>query len=197
MSEARPTSFPFHFKRISDESCRRHRLHLSCSRRSCFSYIGRPFHSSTARSSSRAAPIRRLPRLGLLPASRRLRGFAITGVFHGDNCRSLPQYTGTPSLYQTDPSGTFSARKANATGRNSNSIREFLEKNYKGTSGQETIKLAIRALLEMMMEAELCSSRVLSPSQEESGDEELSVLLRHTKVIVTGNNITKSILVGL
>ncbi|CAI0414817.1 unnamed protein product [Linum tenue] len=58
-------------------------------------------------------------------------------------------YTGVPSLYQTDPSGTFSAWKANATGRNSNSIREFLEKNYKETSGQETIKLAIRALLEV------------------------------------------------
>ncbi|PQM32943.1 proteasome subunit alpha type-7 [Prunus yedoensis var. nudiflora] len=50
----------------------------------------------------------------------------------------------------TDPSGTFSAWKANATGRNSNSIREFLEKNFKETSGQETIKLAIRALLEVV-----------------------------------------------
>ncbi|GFP89043.1 proteasome subunit alpha type-7 [Phtheirospermum japonicum] len=58
-------------------------------------------------------------------------------------------HTGTPSLYQTDPSGTFSAWKANATGRNSNSIREFLEKNYKETQGQETVKLAIRALLEV------------------------------------------------
>ncbi|KAK7860978.1 proteasome subunit alpha type-7 [Quercus suber] len=59
-------------------------------------------------------------------------------------------YTGTPSLYQTDPSGTFQAWKANATGRNSNSMREFLEKNYKETSGQETVKLAIRALLEVV-----------------------------------------------
>ncbi|KAF2570076.1 hypothetical protein F2Q70_00000807 [Brassica cretica] len=50
----------------------------------------------------------------------------------------------------TDPSGTFSAWKANSTGRNSNSIREFLEKNYKETSGQETVKLAIRALLEVV-----------------------------------------------
>nr|CAD1835816.1 unnamed protein product [Ananas comosus var. bracteatus] len=48
-----------------------------------------------------------------------------------------------------------------------------------------------------MMEAELCSSRVLSPYRDESGDEELSVLPRHTKVIVTGNNRTKSVLVGL
>ncbi|RLM85949.1 Proteasome, alpha-subunit, N-terminal domain-containing protein [Panicum miliaceum] len=58
-------------------------------------------------------------------------------------------YTDKPALYQTDPSGTFSAWKANATGRNSNSMREFLEKNYKETSGKETIKLAIRALLEL------------------------------------------------
>uniref|UniRef100_A0A0E0QM32 Proteasome alpha-type subunits domain-containing protein n=2 Tax=Oryza TaxID=4527 RepID=A0A0E0QM32_ORYRU len=59
-------------------------------------------------------------------------------------------YTEKPALYQTDPSGTFSAWKANATGRNSNSMREFLEKNYKDTSGKETIKLAIRALLEVV-----------------------------------------------
>ncbi|XP_062103180.1 proteasome subunit alpha type-7-like [Humulus lupulus] len=42
----------------------------------------------------------------------------------------------------------YTAWKANATGRNSNSLREFLEKNYKEIAGQETIKLAIRALLE-------------------------------------------------
>lgn len=47
-----------------------------------------------------------------------------------------------------------------------------------------------------MLETELCS-RVFSPFREESGDEELSVLPRHTKVIVTGNNRTKSVLVGL
>ncbi|XP_044983652.1 proteasome subunit alpha type-7-A-like [Hordeum vulgare subsp. vulgare] len=58
-------------------------------------------------------------------------------------------YTDKPALYQTDPSGTFSAWKANATRRNSNSTREFLEKNYKDTSGKETIKLTIRALLEV------------------------------------------------
>ncbi|RRT50692.1 hypothetical protein B296_00040807 [Ensete ventricosum] len=48
-----------------------------------------------------------------------------------------------------------------------------------------------------IMEAELCSARALFPSREVSGDEELSVLPRHTKVIVTGNNRTKSVLVGL
>ncbi|KDP25409.1 hypothetical protein JCGZ_20565 [Jatropha curcas] len=48
-----------------------------------------------------------------------------------------------------------------------------------------------------MLETELYPSRILSPFREESGDEELSVLPRHTKVIVTGNNRTKSVLVGL
>ncbi|CAH9075700.1 unnamed protein product [Cuscuta epithymum] len=43
----------------------------------------------------------------------------------------------------------------------------------------------------------ICSTRVLLPFCEESGDEELSVLPRHTKVIVTGNNRTKSVLLGL
>ncbi|MFS7988495.1 putative proteasome endopeptidase complex [Helianthus anomalus] len=58
-----------------------------------------------------------------------VRPFGLSTLFVG-----FDPYTGVPSLYQTDPSGTFSAWKANATGRN---------------SGQETIKLAIRALLEI------------------------------------------------
>lgn len=57
-------------------------------------------------------------------------------------------HTNKPQLYQTDPSGTYSAWKANATGRNSKTVREFLEKNYEETSGEATIKLAVRALLE-------------------------------------------------
>eukprot|EP01018_Ginkgo_biloba_P034353 Gb_06121 [translate_table: standard] len=48
-----------------------------------------------------------------------------------------------------------------------------------------------------MLESAGCPPGVLSPCGEESGDEELSVLPRHTKVVVTGNNRTKSVLVGL
>jgi 20S proteasome subunit alpha 4 len=58
--------------------------------------------------------------------------------------------SGLPCLYQTDPSGTFSAWKANATGRNSKTVREWLEKNYVETTGGETAKLAVRALLEVV-----------------------------------------------
>jgi 20S proteasome subunit alpha 4 len=57
---------------------------------------------------------------------------------------------GKPCLYQTDPSGTYSAWKANATGRNSKTVREFLEKNYEESSGDDTVKLAVKALLEVV-----------------------------------------------
>merc|ERR1712183_95146 len=62
-------------------------------------------------------------------------------------------YDKTPRLYQTDPSGTYHEWKANAIGRNSKTVREFLEKNYsaeKVGSEEETVKLAIKALLEVV-----------------------------------------------
>ncbi|CAG8581415.1 6827_t:CDS:2, partial [Gigaspora rosea] len=56
-----------------------------------------------------------------------------------------------PRLYQTDPSGIYSAWKANAIGRSSKTVREFLEKNYKeGLSKDETIKLTVKSLLEVV-----------------------------------------------
>lgn len=58
--------------------------------------------------------------------------------------------SGAPSLYQTDPSGTYSAWKANAIGRNSKTVREYLEKNYAETSGRDTLKLAVKALTEVV-----------------------------------------------
>lgn len=57
---------------------------------------------------------------------------------------------GTARLYQTDPSGTYSAWKANATGRSSKTVREFLEKHYTDESDETTIKLAVRSLLEVV-----------------------------------------------
>lgn len=41
------------------------------------------------------------------------------------------------------------------------------------------------------------TSQIIHSSGGESSEEELSVLPRHTKVVVTGNNRTKSVLVGL
>lgn len=60
---------------------------------------------------------------------------------------------GTPRLFQTDPSGVYHEWKANATGRNAKTVREFLEKNYTNEiagSDEATIKLAIKALLEVV-----------------------------------------------
>ncbi|TDH67992.1 hypothetical protein CCR75_004208 [Bremia lactucae] len=74
-----------------------------------------------------------------------VRPFGISMLLAGCNGQGVPQ------LYQTDSSGTFSAWKANATGRNSTNIREFLEKNYiENASEEDAISLAIKALLEVV-----------------------------------------------
>merc|ERR1712050_421310 len=60
---------------------------------------------------------------------------------------------GTPRLYQTDPSGTYHAWKANAIGRSSKIVREFLEQQYSEENvdtEDKCVKLAARALLEVV-----------------------------------------------
>jgi len=59
---------------------------------------------------------------------------------------------GSPHLYQTDPSGTFSAWKANAIGRNDKTVREYLEKHHSEDTKSEDscVKLAAQALLEVV-----------------------------------------------
>lgn len=59
--------------------------------------------------------------------------------------------TKTPKLYQTDPSGLYSAWKASAIGRSSKTVREFLEKNYTDDMNRDdAIKLAVKSLLEIV-----------------------------------------------
>jgi len=60
---------------------------------------------------------------------------------------------GRPQLYQTDPSGTYSAWKANAIGRNGKTVLEFLEKNYDEKSEfdeKSAIRLTVQSLLEVV-----------------------------------------------
>ncbi|BGP58696.1 hypothetical protein JCM8202_005732 [Rhodotorula sphaerocarpa] len=66
----------------------------------------------------------------------------ITGFDHDDP---------TPRLYLSEPSGIFSAWKANAIGRSSKTVREFLEKNWKADMNRdEVIQLAVKSLLEVV-----------------------------------------------
>ncbi|WWC70589.1 uncharacterized protein I206_104540 [Kwoniella pini CBS 10737] len=56
-----------------------------------------------------------------------------------------------PRLYQTEPSGIYSAWKACAIGRASKTVREFLEKNYtEELPRDEAIKLTVKSLLEVV-----------------------------------------------
>ncbi|MCJ1352975.1 MAG: Proteasome subunit alpha type-4 [Icmadophila ericetorum] len=72
-----------------------------------------------------------------------------------------------PRLYQTEPSGIYSAWKANAIGRSSKTVREFLERNHKDDMDrEETIKLTIKSLLEVVQTgAKNIELAVISPGK--------------------------------
>ena len=59
-----------------------------------------------------------------------------------------------PRLYMTEPSGIYSSWSAQTIGRNSKTVREFLEKNYNPTEPpatvDECVKLTVRSLLEVV-----------------------------------------------
>lgn len=58
---------------------------------------------------------------------------------------------GTPGLLQTEPHGILTSWKAQAIGRNSKTVQEFLEKNTEeNLSRKDAMALAIRALLEVV-----------------------------------------------
>ncbi|CCD26326.1 proteasome core particle subunit alpha 4 NDAI_0H01520 [Naumovozyma dairenensis CBS 421] len=59
-----------------------------------------------------------------------------------------------PKLYQTEPSGIYSSWTAQTIGRNSKTVREFLEKNYNREEPPENVdecvRLTVRSLLEVV-----------------------------------------------
>ena len=58
---------------------------------------------------------------------------------------------GRPQLWSTDPSGVYSAWKANAVGRSSKALLELLEKNYvDGCDADAATRLAVTTLLEVV-----------------------------------------------
>lgn len=91
----------------------------------------------------------------------------------------------SPRLYQTEPSGIYSAwyfrfsrqcsiidlicffRKANAIGRSSKTVREFLERNHKDDMDrEETIKLTVKSLLEVVQTgAKNIEIAIMAPGQ--------------------------------
>jgi len=85
--------------------------------------------------------------------------------------------TGTPHLYQTDPSGTYSEWNANAIGRNSKTVREYLEKHY-ALIGEEkmdetaAIRLTVQSLLEVV-ESGSKNIQIYVMRQGESGTQQL------------------------
>lgn len=63
----------------------------------------------------------------------------------------LDKQLSQPRLYLTEPSGIHSAWNANAIGRSSNVILEFLERNWQPNLAQEeAVMLACKALLEVV-----------------------------------------------
>lgn len=89
-----------------------------------------------------------------------------------------------PKLYQTEPSGIYSAWKAQAIGRSSKTVREFLEKNYpteEPLNEAETIKLAIKALLEVVQTgAKNIEISVMKPNANPKplSDEEIEAVVK-------------------
>ncbi|RUS20796.1 putative PRE6-20S proteasome subunit [Endogone sp. FLAS-F59071] len=86
-----------------------------------------------------------LPSFQKYTQSGGVRPFGISTLIIGFDSDKIPK------LYMTEPSGIYTAWKANAIGRSSKTVREFLEKNYKeNMTKEESIKLAVKSLLEVV-----------------------------------------------
>ena len=72
---------------------------------------------------------------------------------------------GCPKLYMTEPSGALSQWKANAVGKKSKELREFLEEKYADGIDQEaSIRLAVETLLEVVESSKNIELHVINPN---------------------------------
>lgn len=76
-----------------------------------------------------------------------------------------------PKLYQTEPSGIYSSWTAQTIGRNSKTVREFLENNYSREeppkTAEDCIKLTVKSLLEVVQTgAKNIEITVVKPNSE-------------------------------
>ena len=56
-----------------------------------------------------------------------------------------------PHFFQTEPSGAYSEWKANAIGKKSKELKEYLEKHYvDGMDEEQTMRLALETMLEVV-----------------------------------------------
>jgi 20S proteasome subunit alpha 4 len=89
---------------------------------------------------------------------------------------------GAPRLFQSDPSGTYTEWVANAIGRNSKPVVEYLEKNIKdgeSMNEQQTIRMAISAMLEVI--------------EAGSKNMEVGVMRLNEGIVMLDNDIVESV----
>lgn len=90
---------------------------------------------------------------------------------------------GTPRLYLTDPAGTHYEWKANAIGRQSKVVREWLETKYNDEAVADedgSVQLAVGALMEVVQQP---------PKTEEQATPNMEVLVMRRKVDARGNGV--------
>lgn len=90
---------------------------------------------------------------------------------------------GAPQLWQTEPSGMCAAWKAAVIGRNSKTVLEMMEREYRADmTSDETVKFAVKALLEVV----------------ESGAKNIElVVMQHRKTTLVGDEELEQIVSAL
>jgi len=94
---------------------------------------------------------------------------------------------GSPQLWQTDPSGLYTSWKANAIGRNSKTVLEYLEKNYP----DEKENPAAAANIDEDTCIRLTAQALLEVVESGAKNIELAVMRRHGFHLVPDDEVDK------